>query len=54
VKSNHVQMLMSLLVALAIVAAVIVVVTARLSSIPADQLERGQHSGGSSHSGGGD
>jgi hypothetical protein len=35
------------------VAAVIVVVTARLTSIPADQLERGHHGGGSGHSSGG-
>jgi len=39
-------MLGSLLVALAIVAVVILVVTARLNSIPADRLE---HHGGDSH-----
>ena len=49
---QHLQLLGSLLVALAIVAVVILVVSARLSSIPAERLE---HHGGDNHgdSGGG-
>ena len=42
-RRQHLQLLGSLLVALAIVAVVILVVSTRLSSIPPDQLE---HHGG--------
>jgi hypothetical protein len=43
---QHLQLLASLLAALAIVAVVILVVSARLSSIPPDKLE---HHGGDNH-----
>ena len=48
-RRQNLQLLGSLLVALAIVAFVILVVSARLSSIPADRLE---HHGGDNHGGG--
>jgi hypothetical protein len=50
VRRHHLQLLGSVLVALAIVAVVIVVVSARLSAIPADQLE---HDRGDNHGPGG-
>jgi hypothetical protein len=46
VRRHHLQLVGSLLVALAIVAVVILVVSARLSSIPGDELEH--HGGGDS------
>lgn len=48
-RRHHLQLLGSLLVALAIVAVVILVVSARLSSVPSDELDHhgGDHSGDS-------
>jgi len=50
VRRAHLQLIGSLLVALAIVVTVIVVVSARLGSVPAEQLN-GDHHGGGDRSG---